>query len=593
MPADANYPAMKLLQLAVGELQAGRIAEAEAGFQKVLAHEPANGLALHQVGLIAYKRGDGAAARGLLARAVAAEPTNLAVLTSYGVMLHEMSQPREALEAFLRALAVDSTQAEVWNAAGICFQEIAQPVKAMEFYLRALTLQPEYPEALNNMGVVLTQEGDNDAAIEHFRLALALQPGYPDCYSNLGVALRNRFEYAAAIAAFREGFRLRPDRADMAGALGEALSLIYDDEAEAMLRLGVELQPGDPEKHWNLALELLKRGNYAEGWREYEWRWKRTRDQTPLPAFAQPYWRNEAGQDIAGKTILLHAEQGFGDTLQFLRYVPMVLAEGARVVVEVQPELKRLVEVWAREMDGVMVIAAGEMRPAFDFHTPLMSLPPAFGTTLETVPAPVRLLPAVTEARRGGETLRVGLAWAGNRAHARDRERSVPWEALLPLFDVPGCAWVNLQVGGTGAEQMDMERPVLHDFLDVAEVIETLDVVLCVDSAVAHLAGSLGARTWILLPYVADWRWMRPEQTVSPWYPEAQLFRQTRMPAGESQGELWKPVMEEVVRELMRCREGLGRAVGRGQGSGSVVNCEPSSCELTSKKEGSAREALP
>ncbi len=551
MPADANYPAMKLLQLAVGDLQAGRIAEAKAGFEKVLAHEPTNGLALHQLGLIAYKGGDGAAARGLLERAVAAEPKNLTVLTSYGVMLHEMSQPREALEVFLRALAVDSAQPEVWNAAGICFQETAQPVKAMEFYLRALTLQPEYPEALNNMGVVLTQEGDNDAAIEHFRHALALQPGYPDCYSNLGVALRNRFEYAKAIAAFREGFRLRPDRADLAGALGEALSLIYDDEAESMLRRGVELQPGDPEKHWNLALELLKRGDYTAGWQEYEWRWKRTRDQTPLPVFTQPYWRNEAGQEIAGQTILLHAEQGFGDTLQLLRYVPMVLALGAQVVLEVQPELKRLVEEYARQKEGVTVIATGEARPAFDWHTPLMSLPPAFGTTLETIPAPERLLLAMTEARRGGDMLRVGIAWAGNRAHARDRERTVPWEALLPLFDVPGCEWVSLQVGGVGAAKAWMERPVLLDFLDTAKIIDTLDVVLCVDSALAHLAASQGARTWILLPYVADWRWMRPGHAISPWYPQARLFRQKNLPAGEAQRELWKPVIEDVGNALI------------------------------------------
>ena len=552
MPVDANYPAMKLLQLAVGDLQAGRIAEAEAGFEKVLAHEPGNGLALHQLGLIAYKRGDGGAARGLLERAVDAEPKNLAVLTSYGVMLHEMSHPREALEAFLRALAVDSAQAEIWNAAGICFQETAQPAKAMEFYLRALTLQPEYPEALNNMGVVLTQEGDQDAAIEHFRHALALQPGYADCYSNLGVALRNRFEYRSAIEAFREGFRLRPDRADLAGALGEALSLIYDDDAEAMLRRAVELQPGDPEKHWNLALELLKRGDYAAGWQEYEWRWKRTRDQTPLPAFTQPYWRNEAGQEIAGRTILLHEEQGFGDTLQLLRYVPMVLGKGARVVLEVQPQLKRLAEEYARQREGVTVIARGEPRPAFDWHIPSMSLPPVFGTTLETIPAPERLLPAVMQARREGKTLRVGFAWAGNRAHARDRERTVPWEALLPLFDVPGCEWVSLQVGGIGPAQAWMERPVLRDFLDTAKVIDTLDVVVCVDSAVAHLAASQGVQTWILLPYVADWRWMRPWDSVSSWYPEARLFRQKKLPNGEAQRELWKPVIEDVVKALER-----------------------------------------
>ncbi len=556
MPSDANYPAMKLLQLAVGDLQAGRLVEAEAGFRKVIVHDPGNGLALHQLSLFAHKRGESSEAKALLERAVTAEPDNRLLQASYGVMLHEMGQPREAMEPFLRALALDSTQAEIWNAAGICFQETGQQAQAMEFYLRALTLQTEYAEALNNTGGVLTHEGDNDAAINHFQQALALQPGYADCYSNLGVALRNRFEYEAAITAFREAYRLRSDRADMAGGLGEALSLIYEDEAEAMLRRGVELQPGDPEKHWNLALELLKRGDYAAGWQEYEWRWKRTRDQTPLPAFTQPYWRNEAGQSIAGATILLHAEQGFGDTLQFLRYVPLVLAKGAKVVLEVQPPLKRLVEEYARQKEGVTVIAAGEVRPAFDWHTPLMSLPPAFGTTLETIPPPERFSFAAPESRQGALPLRVGIAWAGNPHHARDRERSVPWEALQPLFDIPGCIWVSLQVG-EDVKTISMEQPVLRDFLDTARVIDTLDVVLCVDSAVAHLAGAQGARTWILLPYVADWRWLRPGEqgsshSVSPWYPQARLFRQTKLPAGEAQSELWKPVIENVANALER-----------------------------------------
>jgi Tfp pilus assembly protein PilF len=554
----ANYPAMKLLQLAVGLLQAGKLGEAETGFRQVIAHDPENGMALHQLSLLAHGRGQDGEARALLERALEFEPENLTLLVSYGVLLHEMGSPREAVEAFLRALAQDSKQAEVWNAAGICFQETRQPATAMEFYLRALALQPAYPEALNNVGVVLTSEGDTDGAIEHFRQALALNPGYPDCYSNLGVALRNRFEYAEAIAAFREGFRLKPDRADLAGALGEALSLVYDEEAEAMLRRGVELQPGDPEKHWNLALELLKRGDYIAGWQEYEWRWKRTRDQTPMADFQRPQWRKEVGQSLAGKTILLHAEQGFGDTLQFLRYVPMVLAEGAQVVLEVQPALKRLVERYASRTPGVTVIGEGEMRPEFDWHTPMMSLPPAFGTTVATIPAPLRLTEAVVEARGVGTALRVGIAWAGNAKHARDRERTVPWEALQPLFAVPGCEFVSLQVGGVPQGDVAMERPVLRDFLDTAEAIDELDVVLCVDSAVAHLAASQGARTWVMLPYVADWRWMKPE-SLCPWYPEARIFRQTKLPAGEAQNLLWEPVIADVARELVSLREALLR----------------------------------
>jgi len=567
MSGDANYPAMKLLQLAAAALRAERFAEAEARFRQVLAHEPANGTALFELARLARDRGERETAKELLEQALAANPDHLQLLVLYGQNLHEMSRPREALNVFLRALSLNSTHAELWNAAGICFQETGEPARAMEFYFKAMALEPEFAEPYNNLGVVLSREGDMAGAADQFRQALALNPEYAECHSNLAVVLRDQHNYTGAIAAFREAYRLRPQNAENASCLGEAMGLIYEDGAEEMLRRGVELRPDDAEKHWNLALELLKRGDYAAGWREFEWRWRRTQKQVPLPAFDKPYWRGEPRQELHGSTILLHAEQGFGDTIQFLRYVPLVLGRGARVLLRVQPALDRLVGEHARASDGrVSVIAAEAAVPEFDWHAPLMSLALAFGTTLENIPSPLRLTPKLEEGRvrRAGQALRVGLAWAGNPRHDRDRERSIPFEALRSLLELEGCEWVALQtepaLAALRMSGMAFEQPALLDFLDTANAIDTLDVVIAVDTAVAHLAASQGVETWILLPFVADWRWLRPDTehagaATNPWYPQAKIFRQRELPSGQGQVELWRPVIAEVRTALVSLRD--------------------------------------
>jgi Tfp pilus assembly protein PilF len=553
---------MKLLQLAAQSMNAGRFTEAEAHLKMVLMHEPANTTALHHLSLRAHLRGQTADARNLLERALHAEPNNIDVLITYGTMLHEIGQPREALDIFLRILALDSSLPEIWNAAGICFQEAGQPASAVEFYLRAINLRPAFAEAHSNLGAALTREGDHEGAIEHLHQALQINPAFAIYHHNLGTALRNRFEYAAAIASFREALRLEPDNADIVGSLGEVLGLIDDGSAESFLRRAVELRPHDPEKHWNLALNLLKCGEYTEGWREHEWRWRRLKNKDHLPSLPQPFWRGEPDQHIAGTTIFLHAEHGFGDTLQFLRYVPSVIAQGANVVLGVQRPLQRLVMEYVQQMQSVIpVISPEDPLPHFDWHTPLMSLPAALGTTIDTVPAPIRFTSSVLNQRTKPDTptLRVGIVWSGNPAHQRDQERSIPMNALMPLFNVPACSWISLQAGAAANQihktDVSVEQPRLEDFLDTAAVIDTLDLMITVDTAVAHLAASQGAFTWILLPFVADWRWLHPSGEIAshaknPWYPQARLFRQQELPDGRSQSELWRPVIAEVVREL-------------------------------------------
>jgi tetratricopeptide (TPR) repeat protein len=564
MSSTPNYPALKLLQLADQSLLAGSLAEAESRYRRVLTHDPTNAAALHQLGLLAWQQGRKAEARSLLEQALAAEPTHLQLLMSYGQMLHELSEPRLALDAFLRVLAIDNTLPDIWNAAGVCFQETDQPASAIEFYLRALNLQPEFPEALNNLGVVLTHENDPASAIHHFHQALALKPDYADCHSNLGVAHRARLDYNAAIASFAEAYRFNPHSSDIANSYGEALSLTYDPRATALLRQAVDLRPSDPEKHFNLALDLLKRGQYAEGWQQYEWRWQRAKKQTPLRPMTQPFWRNQAGQSLEGKTILLHAEQGYGDAIQFLRYLPLVLALGPHVLLEVSDPLVRLTLELARQFPNrVDVIRYGDPLPTFDFHVPLMSLPAAFATTAETIPPPLRFTLPATIAP-ANDSLRIGLVWSGNPIHDRDRERSIPIDALKPLFAAfPHATWISLQPPAATAQLhtagIPIEQAPLTDFLDTANLLDTLDAVLTVDTATAHLAATQGVPTYILLPYVADWRWLAPptqipSTTLNPWYPHAHIFRQTHQPSAEPQTSLWQPVIAEVITALKALR---------------------------------------
>jgi tetratricopeptide (TPR) repeat protein len=572
MSPAPNYPAANLLQRAVDAISSGQFDQAQAHLESVLRHDPSNTLALHHLGLRAYLSGDHARARQLLARAAASAPTDIPVLTAFATLLHDLGDPRPALDVFLRILALNPTLHEVWNAAGICFQETAQPASAIEFYLRALSLSPDFPDAHSNLASVLIHEGDTAAAIDHLHHALRINPAFAEAHSNLGIALRNRFEYAASIASLREALRLHPDHPDATSSLGEVLSLVYAPEAESVLRRALELRPSDPERHWNLALELLKRGNFAAGWREYESRWQRPNNKNPLRPFPQPLWLNEPSQTheadsaLANSTLLLYAEQGFGDTFHFLRYLPLVLSlRPARILLEVPPALLRLTQTFITQLltsakppisNEIQVIHSGQPLPHFDAHTPLMSLPLAFKTTLDTVPPPLRFTPLSTlPPRPPSDPLRIGLCWSGNPKHDRDLERSIPAAILLPLLQTPNCTFVSLQVG-PAARQLatlahssgfHLEQHPLADFLDTAQLLDTCDLVLSVDTAVAHLAASQGIPTWILLPFVAEWRWLRPSFTApNPWYPRARLFRQRILPSGLPQTEAWQPLLAEV-----------------------------------------------
>ena len=478
--------------------EARQYEQAEDALRQLLARAPQRAPAWFMLGRIRYARGDHDSAMDFLRKAVALEPRLTPAHNDLGIFLQRQGRLDEAEASYRRALAVDPRFAEAMSNLGAVLAERGRLEEASGWYSRAIRERSDFPDAHNNLGATLTKLDRAAEAEALHRRALALKPDFADAHYNLGVALHDQGRFGEALASYTKAVELKPDMVDA---------------------------------RWNRAFLLLLKGDYAEGWREHEWRWKRK--QQPPRNYPQPLWRGEAA---AGRTILLHAEQGVGDALQFLRYVPLVVRRADKVIVQVQRPLLRLAA--ATLGDSAQVFADGDALPAFDLHCPLLSLPLAFATTLDTIPPPLNYaVDAEAAARwrkRIGETggLKIGLAWAGNPQHKNDRNRSVPLECLQPLFGAPRVKLFSLQVGeragdlarlpaGTITELSDG----LADFAETAAAIANLDLVIAADTATAHLAGSLGKSVWVMLPFVPDWRWLLGRAD-SPWYPSARLFRQ-------------------------------------------------------------------
>ena len=374
----------------------------------------------------------------------------------------------------------------------------AEPEPALEAFERALAIRPDDLTAIANRAGALLALGRPAEALADYDRVLAARPDLADVHNNRAAALCELGRYEAALAAFD-------------------------------LAIGLALQ--DPDALWNKSLTLLRLGRYQEGWRLYENR-KRKREPLGARTYPQPAWTG--AEPLAGRTVFLHWEQGFGDTLQFIRYAPELARRGARVAVSVQEPLVRLL----KQLEPEIAVLGPHQRPAeFDYHAPLMSLPLAFGTRLETIPASPRLAPEPALAFAWAERLgppgkpRVGLAWRGSPGHVHDRGRSIPLGMLKPLI-APEADWISLQKDVSEIERESLATfrirdvaDALTDFAETAALIGGLDLVITVDTAVAHLAGVMGKPVWILLPFNPDWRWLVGRND-SPWHPSARLFRQ-------------------------------------------------------------------
>jgi tetratricopeptide (TPR) repeat protein len=523
--------AARLLAEAQAKLDGGDSAAAEAALKAALAVDPMHGRAWHRLATLAQGRGDHAGAAGYFRRTLALEPNAAEAHNNLGVSLGALGRRDEAIVCYRRALALRPDYAKASLNLGAALMETAALDEAAEHLQRAWALDPKLPEAPYNLGNLAEKRGDDAAAAENFRRAAALRPGFYEAHNNLGAVLLKAQDPAAACESFARAAALRPDNAEahhnLANALGD---LGRYDEALAACRRALALDPAYAQANFTEATLLLAQGRLREGFDKYEWRWKLG---TLVPrAFPVPLWN---GEDLAGRTILLHGEQGYGDTIQGLRYAPLVAARGARVVLEVPPPLRRL----AASVAGVAeIIAAGQALPRFDFSCPMLSLPRAFATTLETIPADVPYLTTPPETvaqwreRLAGGAFKVGIAWAGSPLHRNDARRSIGLETLAPLFKRDGVRWFSLQVGDHAGDLALLPQatatdlaPYLTDFAETAAAIAQLDLVITVDTAVAHLAGALGRPCWVMLRFRPDWRWLIARED-SPWYRSLRLFRQ-------------------------------------------------------------------
>jgi tetratricopeptide (TPR) repeat protein len=469
-----------------------------------------------------------------------------------GRALRMQGKAAAAATAFAAAVARAPGRAELLVEQGTALREARAPSAALSAYEAALGLEPENAVALCNSGSILQELGRLDEAIGRYRGALAARPAFAGAWRNLGTALQTIGRFEDAVCAYRSAIRLDPRDAAVHTYLGAALNEAgWPEAADAAFADALALAPDDADAHFNRGLALLKAGRLREGWAEHEWRW---RGILPPHGIAQPQWRGESAD---GRRILLHHEQGFGDALQFLRYVKLVVARGFVVILEVPRPLFRL----ARGLPGVeTVLACGERRPEFDLHCPLMSLPFAFATELASIPSSVPYLspPADCTARwrrlmPEAEGVKVGLVWAGNprpgepRSHFADRRRSVDLATLAPLAQVAGVRWFSLQKDrrqepGDGVFNFTDLMPEAADFADTAALIDELDLVIAVDTAVAHLAGALGKPVWVLSRFDGCWRWLQGRDD-TPWYPTMRLYRQ------EAPGD-WAPVIARLTTHL-------------------------------------------
>jgi tetratricopeptide (TPR) repeat protein len=481
--------------------------------------------------------------------ALAIQPHYAEALSSRGDVLVELKRFDDALISYDRALAIEPDNAERLCNRGVALNELKRPEEALASFERALGLGLDSVELHYNRGNALLALKQFDAALASFEQALAQRPDYVWAHCNRAVALHALGRFEEALVSHERAIALRPDSAIAHHNRGIAFyNLQCFEEALTSYQRALVLQPDLAEPHYGEALCRLLTGDLASGWEKFEHRWQIEPLIGNKRDFVQPQWSGT--QTIAGKAVLLYAADGFGDAIQFCRYAPLVAARGARVILEVLKPQQELM----RTLPGVtQVVARGEPLADFDLHCSLLSLPLAFATQLATIPSQTPYLRASAsladswKARLGPRNRpRIGIAWSGNPIHDNDRTRSIGLRPWLPLLAGIDATFVSLhrEVRAADAAVLAERSDIVHfgyelkDYSDTAALISNLDLVVCVDTSVAHLAGALAKPVWILLPFVPDWRWLL-DRDDSPWYPTARLFRQDG-------GRVWDSVIVRV-----------------------------------------------
>jgi tetratricopeptide (TPR) repeat protein len=573
--------------------------EAKALYEQILIASPRNFDALNLLGVIEAQQGNPRRAVELLDRAIAENGNHADACFNRGLALRSLGNLEAALAAFDRVVVLKPDHADAWWRRGMTLKDLGRPADSLASYDRAISIRPDHAEswakrgialyllyehdaavksfdkaialdpqrggeAYNNRGIVLQQLMQSDAAVDSYDRAIAVSPRYAEAHANRGIALQHLGRLAEAVKSYEAALTLRPDYAEAYSNLALALKELRQfDAAFSAWDKAVSIRPDFADAWWNKSLALLLHGDLKEGWALYEWRWR-----TPTfrrREFDRPLWLGK--ESIEGRTILLHSEQGFGDTLQFCRYARLVADRGARVIVEVSRPLLGLMQ----GLEGAdVVMLRGTPLPEFDFHCPMLSLPLAMGTATGTASGSIPAAPSYLKAdigkmaewaeRLGPRTApRVGLVWSGRATHKNDHNRSIMLADLLSRLPA-GFDYVSLQKEVREADAASLAAsPFRHfgnlisDFSDTAAMCELMDVVVSVDTSVAHLSGALGRPTWVMLPYTPDWRWLL-DRDDSPWYPSMTLFRQ-------GIDRSWLPVLDDVASRLLT----LGNAPRQGR----------------------------
>lgn len=531
--------------------QTGRIGEAQECWRGLAGREPNNPEMHNIMGNAYFDAKRYAEALACYELAIKFAPDRAEAHFNRGTVLKELGRYEEALASFERAIGHKGDLVEAHNNRGNVLQILGRYAEALASYGKALEYRPDAADVLCNYGNALHELQRYEESLASLDRALALRGDFADAHYNRGNTLKQMGRLAEALSSYDRAIAIDPR---LTVACNNRGLLLHDlgrfEEALASYGQAIGLEPEYADAHWNRSLTLLLLGDFVAGWQEYEWRWRRTMVKDVATVFEQPLWLGES--DLRGRTILLHAEQGLGDTIQFCRYAPRVAALGARVVLEVQPALVPLLD----QIEGVdKLIGRGEKLPAYDCHCPLLSLPLAFGVGLADIAGEPYLKAAPSQLAAWQALLgehrkpRIGIVWSGSTGHQNDRNRSIPFAEFGQIVR-EGLDYCCLQKEIRPVDQECLAghpeirtfEAELRDFVDTAALIEQMDLVVTVDTSVAHLAGALGKETWLLLPFIPDWRWLL-DRADTPWYESVRLFRQPV--AGD-----WASVLKEVGHRL-------------------------------------------
>ena len=540
----------RMINEAIEHHRNSRFQQAAEGYWKVMEANPGHAQATYLQGMVMHQIGENEKAIELISQALAFGYGGAEEYCNLGIIYNQLGRLEDVVECQKQSIARDPQYTAAYFNLGNAYRDLSQPEAAIEALQTAVAQKPDFPQAYNNLGLAQYDAGRFEDALACYDKALTSKPDYTDAYLNMGNALRELGRPDAAAVSFQKAIVLDRDLFEAHNNLGTILmELVHLEAATASYATAIGLKPDNPGAHKNLGIISLLQGDFETGWPEYSWRRLEDDQFFKVRNYKQPFWD---GEDLTGKTIFVYPEQGLGDIIQFVRYLPMLRQRGGRVAFDIPLPMARL--MW--DLDGIDVsLKDGDTLPLFDYHIPLLELPRLYGTTLDTIPAAKAYLHAdknLVEAwgeRLGPkEEFRIGLVWGGSPDHLKDRDRSIEPELFRPLVETPGVSALSLMVGRDGeagrvfGDAVTDLAPDLGDFADTAAAIANMDLVISVDTAVAHLAGALGTMVWTLLPFNSDWRWMLGRDD-SPWYPSMRLFRQEKR-------EDWEGVIERVAAEL-------------------------------------------